>query len=135
MFDVAVDDEAVSGMRIEGLAVDIDTERAAYDVDELVVGVAVTCTYPVFVKVVTHEHELIGVGEYLPLHTWFGGEGLWVQCSNKTHLLRAPHWLIELGYFFLKTRAENNPGLTSHCSHQIKMSLVFLQTGKGFNSL
>jgi hypothetical protein len=135
MFDVAVDNEAVAGMRIEDLAVYVDTDRAADDVDELVVGVAVTCTYPVFVEVVTHEHELIGVGEYLPLHTWFGGEGLWVQCSNKTHLLRAPHWLVRLGYFFLKITGRGHLRMNKPLLHRSRGTSDFLQTSKSFNSL
>ena len=75
VLDVAVDDEAVSGVGFEDFAVDVDADRAADDVDELVVGVAVAGSYPALVEVVADEHELVGVGQDLAAHAGFGGEG------------------------------------------------------------
>ncbi len=77
MLNVAVDDEAVACMDIEGfLAVYIDADRAADHVDELMVWMAVASANPTMLEVVAHEHELIGVGEDLTLHAWLGGKRL-----------------------------------------------------------
>ncbi len=78
MFDVAVDDEAVSGVGVEDFSVYVYADGPGDDVDELVVRVAVAGSYPAFFEVVADEHELVGVGEDLALHAGFGGEGFGV---------------------------------------------------------
>jgi hypothetical protein len=75
MFDVAVDDEAVSGVGFEDFSRNVYAEGAADDVDELVMWVAVTGSDPALLEVVADEHELVGVGEDLAAHAGFGGEG------------------------------------------------------------
>jgi len=82
VLDVAVDDEAVSGVGVEDFACYVDAKGAADDVDELVVGVAVADSYPALLEVVADEHELVGVGEDLAAHAGFGGEGRWVLGTN-----------------------------------------------------
>lgn len=86
MFDVAVDDEAVSFADVEGLACDVDVERAADDVDELMVRVAVASADPALLEEVAHEHELIGVGEDLTDHSGFWGEAPGVLILDDAHI-------------------------------------------------
>ena len=78
MLDVAVDDETVACVGVEDFAVDVYAYGSADDVDELVVRVAVTGSYPALLEVVTDEHEVVSVGEDLTAHAWFGSEGLGV---------------------------------------------------------
>jgi len=86
MLDVAVDDEAVSGVGVEDFAVDVYADGSADDVDELVVGVAVAGSYPALIEVVADEHELVGVGEDLAAHAGFGGEGFRILGAYQGHV-------------------------------------------------
>jgi hypothetical protein len=86
MLDVAVDDEAVSGVGVEDFAVYIDADGSADDVDELVVGVAVAGSDPALLEVVADEHELVSVGEDLALHAGFGGEGFGILVFYQAHV-------------------------------------------------
>lgn len=88
--DVAVDDEAIAGVGVEGFAVDLDTDGSADDVDELVVGVAVAGADPALVEVVADEHELVGVGQDLAAHAGLGCEGLGVLVFYQGHLWLRP---------------------------------------------
>ena len=86
VLDVAVDDEAVSGVGVEDFAGYVYADGSADDVDELVVGVAVAGSDPALVEVVADEHELVGVGEDLAAHAGLGSEGLGVLSFYEGHL-------------------------------------------------
>lgn len=85
MLYASIDDEAVTSMRIEDLASDIDTDGSANDIDELMVRVTMTRADPVRVEVMTDEHQLVGVGENLAAHSRFRGEGLGFLVANDAH--------------------------------------------------
>ena len=90
MLNVAVDDEAVACVDIEGfLSVYVDADGAADHVDELMMRVAVASANPTLLEVVAYEHELIGVGEDLALHAWLGGE-VWAFCVLTKSISCAP---------------------------------------------
>ncbi len=92
VLDVAVDDEAVSGVGFEDFAVDVDADGAADDVDKLVMRVAVAGSYPALLEVVADEHELVSVGQDLAAHAGFGGEGGGVLVFYEAHYASPGVW-------------------------------------------
>lgn len=85
MFDTSVNDEAVTAMRIEDLASDVDTNGSSNNVDELMVRMTVARADPVRVEVVADKHQMIGIGENLAAHAGFGREGLGFVVANDAH--------------------------------------------------
>jgi hypothetical protein len=74
MLDSTVDDEAVAGVDVEGISCHIDVDDATNYIYKLVMGMAMASTDPTLLKIMTHEHQLVGVGKDLPLHPGFWGK-------------------------------------------------------------
>lgn len=81
MFYVAIDYEAVAGLDVEGLAGDIDVQRTAHNIDELMMGMAVARADPALFEEVSDEHQVIGVGEDLADHSGLRSEAFGVLIS------------------------------------------------------
>jgi hypothetical protein len=86
VLDIAIDDKTVSGMNIERLAADIHPNRPAYDIDELMVRMAMPRPYPSLFEEMPHQHQLLAVRQHLPPHPRLRSKGLGILYLHKTHL-------------------------------------------------
>jgi len=85
MLDTSIDDEAVACVGLEDIASDIDADRAADDVDELMVRMAMTCPNPVLIEEVPHQHELICIRQNLSTHSGLGSKCLRILIFDEGH--------------------------------------------------
>lgn len=85
MFYASIDDEAISGARLEDLASYIDTNGTADHVHKLVVRMTVARANPICIEEVPDKHELIRVRQNLTAHAGLWSKGLWFFIANEAH--------------------------------------------------
>jgi len=72
MIDAPIDDDTVACAHLPALALGLKANMAANDINHLMMRMAVAGALPVFVKGVTHEHEVRVVCKDLADHARFG---------------------------------------------------------------